>query len=47
MNLTFEQWKEFLKEDIDDLFWDEEEQEAEENSTDYLLDIFTVLLKKE
>ncbi|GEM_PF-2752067 len=28
MNLTSEQWKEFMKEHIDDLFWDEEEQEA-------------------
>lgn len=28
MNLTSEQWKEFMKEHLDDLFWDEEEQEA-------------------
>jgi hypothetical protein len=28
MNLTSEQWKEFMKEHLDDLFWYEEDQEA-------------------
>ncbi len=28
MKLTSEEWKEFMKTHLDDLFWDEEEQEA-------------------